>query len=551
MDRYLPFADMDKVLSLSKRRGFVFQSSEIYGGLGSTWDYGPLGVELKRNVKEAWWQAVVAGRDDMVGLDAAILMHPRAWEASGHVENFSDPLVECRECHQRFREDHLAELTHRSDWWLSLRATLGKPFADKPRRTATQVDCINAIIHWIEMAGENYGPNLALVKSYKNSKERCGKGDNDPVVIGLSLAVKQIADLGNPYDDDRGMDNIFKNVGMGSFPCPLYGCGGQFTAPRRFNLMFRTFMGPVEDTAHEVWLRPETAQGIFVNFLNVVNATRKKLPFGIGQIGKSFRNEITPGNFTFRTREFEQMEAEFFVRPGDDAEWLRRWVDDRYQWYVDLGIRPENLRLRRHGPDELAHYAKDCYDIEYRFPWGWAELEGIANRTDFDLKQHAEFSGEDLSYFDDSASPPERYYPYVIEPSGGVDRAALAFWLDAYDEEPDGDGVRVVSRLHRRLAPVAVAVLPLSRNQRLLPTARRVYDLVRAHFPGAQFDDAQSIGRRYRRQDEIGTPYCVTVDFGTLEDQQVTIRDRDTMHQTRVPVGRLAEVLRDNLGHRW
>ena len=453
MARFLPFADMDKMLSLSKRRGYVFQSSEIYGGLGSTWDYGPLGVELKRNVKEAWWRAVVAGRDDMVGLDAAILMHPRAWEASGHVANFSDPLVECRVCNQRFREDHLLE------------------------------------------------------------------------ALGLDAAAG--AEL----------------------RCPE--CGGELTAPRRFNLMFRTFMGPVEDTAHEVWLRPETAQGIFVNFLNVVNSTRKKLPFGIGQIGKSFRNEITPGNFTFRTREFEQMEAEFFVRPGDDAEWLRRWVDDRYQWYVDLGIRPENLRLRRHGPDELAHYAKDCYDIEYRFPWGWAELEGIANRTDFDLKQHAEFSGEDLSYFDDSVSPPERYYPYVIEPSGGVDRAALAFWLDAYDEEPDGNAVRVVSRLHRRLAPVTVAVLPLSRNQRLLPTARRVYDLLRPHFPGVQFDDAQSIGRRYRRQDEIGTPYCVTVDFGTLDDRQVTIRDRDTMYQARVPIGRLAEVLRDKLEHGW
>ena len=456
MARTLPYADMDKILSLSKRRGFVFQSSEIYGGLGSTWDYGPLGVELKRNVKDAWWRSVVSGRDDIVGLDAAILMHPRTWEASGHLENFSDPLVECRECNQRFRQDHL-----------------------------------------LEDAG-----------------------------IDTSAAVS--ADTAK------------------ALRCP--DCNGELTDPRRFNLMFRTFMGPVEDTANEVWLRPETAQGIFVNFPNVVNSSRKKLPFGIGQIGKSFRNEITPGNFTFRTREFEQMEVEFFVRPETDLEWLDRWVHDRFQWYVDLGIRPENLRLRRHGPDELAHYAKDCYDIEYRFPWGWAELEGIADRTDFDLKQHAEFSGEDLSYFDDELQ--SRYYPYVIEPSGGVDRATLAFWLDSYDEEPDGNAIRVVSRIHRRLAPVTVAVLPLSRNERLTPTARRVHDMLRSHF-AAQYDDAQSIGRRYRRQDEIGTPYCVTVDFDTLDDHAVTIRDRDTMYQARVPLSRLVEVLQDKLDHGW
>ena len=456
MARSLPFADMDKILSLSKRRGFVFQSSEIYGGLGSTWDYGPLGVELKRNVKEAWWQSVIASRDDMVGLDAAILMHPRTWEASGHVENFSDPLVECRECNQRFRQDHLME--------------------------AADLD------------------------------------PGDPAAVAAARELR----------------------------CPA--CKGELTDPRQFNLMFRTFMGPVEDTANEVWLRPETAQGIFVNFPNVVNSSRKKLPFGIGQIGKSFRNEITPGNFTFRTREFEQMEVEFFVKPDTDLEWLDRWVNDRFQWYVNFGIREGNLRLRRHGPDELAHYAKDCFDIEYRFPWGWAELEGIADRTDFDLRQHAEFSGEDLSYFDDDLQ--SRYYPYVIEPSGGVDRATLAFWLDSYDEEPDGNAVRVVSRIHRRLAPVTVAVLPLSRNERLTPTAHRVHDLLRPHF-AAQYDDAQSIGRRYRRQDEIGTPYCVTVDFDTLDDRQVTVRDRDTMHQARIPISRLVEILRDKIDHGW
>ena len=439
MPRTLPYADMDQILSLSKRRGFVFQSSEVYGGLGSTWDYGPLGVELKRNVKEAWWRAVVAARDDVVGLDAAILMHPRVWEASGHLENFSDPLVECRRCHRRFRPDQL-------------------------------------------------------------------EGAN----------------------------------------CPE--CGGDFTEPRRFNLMFRTFMGPVEESSAEVFLRPETAQGIFVNFENVRMAARKKLPFGIAQIGKAFRNEITPGNFTFRTREFEQMEVEFFVPPGADDQWLHSWVQDRFDWYVRYGIRPENLRLRQHAGDELAHYAKATYDIEYRFPWGWGELEGIANRADFDLSRHSQYSGADLSYFDDETRA--RYVPYVIEPSGGVDRATLAFWLDSYDAEPDGKDTRTVLHLHRDLAPVTVAVLPLSRNQRLLPTARRVYDLLRRRF-NTQFDDAQSIGRRYRRQDEIGTPYCVTVDFDTLDDHAVTIRDRDTMMQERIPVSRLPAVLQDRCEHGW
>ncbi len=439
MVRVLPYADMDKMLSISKRRGFIFPSSEIYGGLGSTYDYGPLGVELKRNVKEAWWRSVVRERDDVVGLDSAILMHPRIWEASGHVENFSDPLVECRECHLRFRSDQLESET-----------------------------------------------------------------------------------------------------------CPQ--CGGEFTDPRRFNLMFRTFMGPVEDTSHEVFLRPETAQGIFVNFPNVLNSARKKLPFGIAQIGKAFRNEITPGNFTFRTREFEQMEVEFFVKPGTDEEWLQQWVQTRFDWYVRHGIRRDNLRLRRHEGDELAHYAKDTYDIEYRFPWGWGELEGIADRADFDLGRHAEFSGEDLSYFDEETR--ERYIPYVIEPSGGVDRATLAFWLDSFDEEPDGSATRTVLHLHRKLAPVTVAVLPLSRNERLVPTARTVYDQLRRVL-NTQYDDAQSIGRRYRRQDEIGTPYCVTVDFDTLDDHCVTVRDRDTMHQDRVPVSALPQILLDKVEHGW
>ena len=459
MVRYMPYADMDKMMSLSKRRGFMFQSSEIYGGLGSTWDYGPLGVEIKRNVKEAWWRSVVTERDDMVGLDAAILMHPQVWVASGHVENFSDPLVECKECNSRFRQDHLLEET-----------------------------------------------------------------GIDPESPKAKTALKDLR-------------------------CP--NCGSELGPPRRFNLMFKTFMGPVEDTANEVFLRPETAQGIFVNFKNVLDSTRKKLPFGIGQIGKSFRNEITPGNFTFRTREFEQMEAEFFVKPGSDEEWLDSWVKSRYQWYVDLGIRTENLRMRKHGDDELAHYAKACYDVEYRFPWGWGELEGVANRGDFDLRQHQEVSGQDMTYFDESEEGDDRrYLPYVIEPSGGVDRATLAFWLDAYDEEPDGDNIRVVSHIHRDLAPVTVAALPLSRNDKLLPTARSVYDILRKHFK-TQYDDSQAIGRRYRRQDEIGTPYCVTIDFDTIDDNQVTIRDRDTMRQARVPVSELVDILKDKLEHAW
>ena len=437
MVRTLQYADMDKMLSLSKRRGFMFQSSEIYGGLGSTYDYGPLGVELKRNVKEAWWTSVVTERDDVVGLDSAILMHPKIWEASGHVENFSDPLVECKSCNRRYREDQLE-----------------------------------------------------------------------------------------------------------STKCPE--CNGEFGDPRRFNLMFRTFMGPVEDTSHELFLRPETAQGIFVNFSNVLNSSRKKLPFGIAQIGKAFRNEITPGNFTFRTREFEQMEVEFFVKPGDDEEWLNDWVTTRFQWYVKYGIREENLRLRRHDGDELAHYAKDTYDIEYRFPWGWGELEGIADRTDFDLGRHSNASGTDLTYFDEESK--ERYIPYVIEPSGGVDRATLAFWLDAYDEEPDGDGSRTVLHFHRHLAPISIAVLPLSRNERLTPTARHVYDTIRRTF-STQYDDAQSIGRRYRRQDEIGTPYCITVDFDSLDDHSVTIRERDSMHQDRVEIANLVNIMRDRLDH--
>jgi glycyl-tRNA synthetase len=426
---------MEKIVSLCKRRGFIFPSSEIYGGLGSCWDYGSLGVELKKNIKDAWWRAVVQERDDMVGIDASIMMHPQTWVASGHVEGFSDPLVECKACHLRWRATDLS---------------------------------------------------------------------------GSS--------------------------------CP--DCGGELTEPKLFNLMFKTFMGPVEDEASVVYLRPETAQGIFVNFDNVLATSRKKLPFGIAQIGKSFRNEITTGNFIFRTREFEQMEIEYFVKPGSDEKWFDYWVKERFDWYLKLGIKEENLHLRRHGKEELAHYAKDCYDIEYLFPMGWAELEGIANRGDYDLAQHAKHSGKTLSYFDEEAG--ERYTPYVIEPSAGVDRSALAFLIDAYDEELAEGETRVVLHFHPELAPIKVAILPLSRNEKLAPLAREVYTKLRRYFI-TQYDDAQSIGRRYRRQDEIGTPFCVTIDFQSLEDNQVTIRERDSMAQIRLPIEELVKTLQAKL----
>ena len=431
-------ATMEKVVNLCKRRGFIFPSSEIYGGLGSTWDYGPVGVELKRNVKEAWWKAVVTGRSDTVGLDASILMHPRVWEASGHVAGFSDPLVECKECHLRFREDHV----------------------------------------------------------------------------------------------EGGR-------------CPE--CSGELTQPRQFNLMFKTFMGPVEDTASTVFLRPETAQGIFVNFPNVLDTARRKVPFGIAQIGKSFRNEITPGNFIFRTREFEQMEIEYFVKPGEDEEAFRSWQEDRLRWYVDNGVRAENLRIRPHGSDELAHYAKACVDVEYEFPFGWSELEGIANRGDFDLRRHMEYSGKDMTYFDEADR--SRYVPYVIEPSAGVDRPLLAFLVDAYDEEEVEGERRIVLRLDPRLAPFKAGVYPLLRKDGQPERAQEVRDILKEHFP-VVYDQAGSIGRRYRRQDEIGTPYGVTVDHETMKDGTVTLRDRDAMTQVRVPVDRLVDEIRTRMDPR-
>ncbi|UCE03036.1 MAG: glycine--tRNA ligase [Candidatus Latescibacterota bacterium] len=426
---------MEKLVSLCKRRGYIFQSSEIYGGLNSCYDYGPLGIELKNNIKDSWWRAMTYHHDNIEGVDASILMHPRVWEASGHVDEFTDPLVDCRRCKQRFRAD--------------------------------QVE----------------GPQ-----------------------------------------------------------CPA--CGGELTDPRNFNLMFKTYMGPVEEQAAIVYLRPETAQGIFVNFLNVMNASRQKVPFGIAQIGKAFRNEITPGNFIFRTREFEQMEMQFFVHPSEDAEWFERWREERFEWHRSIGIRAEKLRWHEHAEQERAHYAKAAYDIEYEFPFAWHEIEGIHNRTDFDLRRHQEYSSKRLEYFDEARK--EKYIPYVIETSVGCDRTLLTVLVDAYAEEPVRDDTRVVLRLSPKIAPLKAAILPLVRRDGMPELARRIADdLMRAHR--VFYDESGAVGRRYRRQDEIGTPYCITVDAQTLGDQTVTVRDRDTMEQDRVAASQLREWLDDRV----
>jgi glycyl-tRNA synthetase len=440
---------LENIVSLSKRRGFVFPSSEIYGGLRASWDYGPLGVELKNNVKRQWWKSMVMGRDDVVGIDSSVILAREVWEASGHVATFSDPLTECTSCHKRYRADHLEE---------AYEAKHGK-------------------------------------------------------------APASLADVN----------------------CPACGNKGQFTTPKQFSGLLKTFLGPVEDESGLAYLRPETAQGIFINFDQVMTTSRKKPPFGIGQIGKSFRNEITPGNFIFRTREFEQMEMEFFVVPGTDEEWHQYWIDTRMAWYTDLGINPDRLRIYDHPKEKLSHYSKRTADIEYKFEFNgteWGELEGIANRTDFDLKAHSAASGKDLSYFDQEKN--ERWTPFVIEPAAGVDRCTLTFMMDAYteDEAPNAKGEmekRAVMKFDHRLAPVKAAVLPLSRNADLSPKARDLAAQLRKNW-NIDFDDSGAIGRRYRRQDEIGTPYCITIDFETLEDQAVTIRDRDTMAQERIGI---------------
>jgi glycyl-tRNA synthetase len=458
----MPADRIDTVVSLCKRRGFVYPCGEIYGGTRSAWDYGPLGVELKDNIKREWWRTMVQRREDVVGIDSSVIVPRQVWEASGHVSAFHDPLVECTECHKRFRADQLAE--------------------DYSARSGT---------HTTE------------------------------------------ADLSE-------------------VPCPYCGVRGAYTEPREFNMMLKTHLGPVETDEGLHYLRPETAQGIFVNFLNVLTTARRKPPFGIGQIGKSFRNEITPGNFIFRTREFEQMEMEFFVEPGSDEEWHQYWIDERLRWYTDLGIKPDNLRLYEHPAEKLSHYSKRTVDIEYRFQFGgqeWGELEGIANRTDFDLNTHSNHSGVDLSYFDQATN--SRYRPFVIEPAAGVGRPMMAFLLDAYreDEAPNAKGgvdKRSVLSLDRRLAPVKVAVLPLSRNPDLTPKARDLAASLRQYW-NVDFDDAGAIGRRYRRQDEIGTPFCVTVDFDSLQDQAVTVRERDSMAQERVSLDKLQGYLGSQL----
>jgi glycyl-tRNA synthetase len=454
---------IDTVANLAKRRGLVYQSGEIYGGTRSAWDYGPLGVEFKENIKRQWWRTVVTGRDDVVGLDSAIILPRDVWVASGHVEVFNDPLVECLNCHKRHRQDHMQEA-----------------YAEK-------------------------------------------KGLDDPDAVPMS-----------------------------DITCPDCGTKGEWTEPRDFNMMLKTYLGPIETEEGLHYLRPETAQGIFVNFANVVTTARKKPPFGIGQIGKSFRNEITPGNFIFRTREFEQMEMEFFVEPSTAAEWHQYWIDTRLQWYVDLGIDRDNLRLYEHPKEKLSHYSDRTVDIEYKFgfqgnPWG--ELEGVANRTNFDLSTHSKHSGVDLSFYDQATET--RYVPYVIEPAAGLTRSLMAFLVDAYteDEAPNAKGgvdKRTVLRLDPRLAPVKAAVLPLSRNEQLSPKARDLAAELRKSW-NIEFDDAGAIGRRYRRQDEIGTPFCVTVDFDSLEDHAVTIRERDAMTQERVALDSVSDYLSTRL----
>jgi glycyl-tRNA synthetase len=437
---------MDKLVSLAKRRGFVFQSSEIYGGLGSVWDYGPLGVELKRNLKERWWRSMVYEHDDIEGLDAAILMHPRVWEASGHVAGFTDPLVDCKVCKNRFRADDER-----------IKGTPGEPDGQ----------------------------------------------------------------------------------------CPACGNKGSLTAPRLFNLMFKTFMGPVEEAAAVIYLRPETAQGIYVNYLNVLQSSRQRIPFGIAQIGKAFRNEITPGNFIFRTREFEQMEMQYFVRPDQGETWFAHWKEKRFQWLVDLGLRREKLRFHEHGPDELAHYAKVAFDVEYEFPFGWKEFEGIHYRTDFDLRAHQEASGKKLEYLDPATST--RFIPHVVETSLGADRLALVTLVDAYREEDVEGEKRVVLRLHPSLAPIKAGVFPLVKKDGMPEVATRVADGLRARRLPVFYDDGGSIGRRYRRQDEAGTPFGITIDGQTLEDQTVTVRHRDTLQQDRIAADQVVAYLEERL----
>ena len=514
---------MEKLSALCKRRGFIFQSSEIYGGLNGFWDYGPLGVELKRNVKAAWWHDMVTTRDDMVGLDCSIIMHPKVWEASGHVGGFSDPMIDCTQCKKRFRADQV---------WVRFAIVKGADgTACPPHALATY---------------QGGGPDDISAAKAKSAKQAVGrlKGENGEaeVLVGdtpLDGPGGKLED-GTECRWDAATDT----------PCPE--CGGALTEARKFNLMFKTFVGAMEDSSSLAYLRPETAQGIFANFRNVVDTSRIKLPFGIAQIGKSFRNEINPRNYTFRSREFEQMEIEFFCHPSEADQWYTYWRDLRYKWYTDLGLTSSKLSLRDHDPDELAHYARGCADIEYEFPFGISELEGVANRTDFDLTQHQNTSGKDLTYFDDEKR--ERFIPYVIEPSAGADRTTLAILCEAYteDETPDAKGnmqKRTVMKLNPRLAPIKAAIFPLVNKDGMPEIATAIHDAVRQQY--ASFYDAKgAVGRRYRRQDEAGTPFCFTVDGETLENGTVTVRDRDTLTQERLDKSRVLDYLRDKLSAR-
>lgn len=474
---------MDKIVSLAKRKGFVFQSSEIYGGLNGAWDYGPLGVDLLRNIKDEWWKAMTY-REDIEGIDAAILMHPRVWEASGHVENFTDPMVDCKQCKARYRLDVLFEevsLKKKKD-------VLRELFPDK------------------------------------------FQGQQKDEVI--TAEFQKLA------------DNAQSTL-LAALSCPNCGNKGAFTEARKFNLMFKTFVGPVEDSSAVVYLRPETAQGIFVNFLNVQNASRQKLPFGIAQIGKAFRNEINTKNFLFRTREFEQMEMQYFVKPGEDDKWFEYWREQRMQWFINLGMKKEKLQWHRHEPEKLAHYAKDAFDIEYQFPFGWGEIEGIHNRTDYDLRRHEQYSGKSLQYFDDQTK--EKFIPYIIETSVGASRSFMAFLIDAYHEEeaPTAEGtmeLRTVLKFHPKLAPVKAAIFPLVNRDGMPEIAKKIEHDLRPSMR-VFYDDAGAVGRRYRRQDEAGTPFCITVDSQTLQDQTVTVRDRDSMVQERVASDQLKNYL--------
>lgn len=472
---------VEKIVSLAKRRGFVFQSSEIYGGLNGCWDYGPLGVELLKNIKEEWWKAMTY-REDVEGLDAAILMHPRVWEASGHVENFTDPMIDCKQCKARFRLDTLAEL-----------------ISDK-------------------------------------NKEKALKELDPTLLQGEGTLTEKFEKV---LEDQTNATKLLDLLG-----CPQCGNKGTFTQPRKFNLMFKTFLGPVDDSANVIYLRPETAQGIFVNFLNVQNSSRQKLPFGIAQIGKAFRNEINTKNFLFRTREFEQMEMQYFCKPGTDNQHYEEWKERRIEWFKSLGMTPTKLRFHDHPKDKLAHYAKNATDIEYEFPFGWGEIEGIHNRTDFDLSRHQEFSGKSQQYFDDETK--EKYIPYIIETSAGASRSFMAFLIDAYYEEEVKGETRSVLRFHPKLAPIKAAILPLVNKDGMPEVARKIEADLRPYLR-IFYDDKGAVGRRYRRMDEVGTPFCITVDTQTLEDQTVTVRERDSMEQVRVSIDKLLVYLLEKL----